>query len=146
MLYISAVSLHTLYWYIICIDRTMLVLLLLLTACDGLLLNGDGGVHSDTSVEHQIAIFIYKRSMKKQIVSVFIVCQELFSQKWYLTLHYLYINIRLELKINVISPGPFIQRNLNYLYLRMLCVNFGWKRPSCSGEKLKRKKYTDIRT
>lgn len=32
----------------------MLVLLLLLTACDGLLLNGDGGVHSDTSVEHQI--------------------------------------------------------------------------------------------
>lgn len=29
-------------------------MLLLLTACDGLLLNGDGGVHSDTSVEHQI--------------------------------------------------------------------------------------------
>lgn len=52
MLYIRAVSLLKLYRYII--DRTMLVLLLLLTACDGLLLNGDGGVHSDTSVEHQI--------------------------------------------------------------------------------------------
>lgn len=42
----------------------MLILLLLLTACDGLLLNGDGGVHSDTSVEHQI------NSMMAEIVQL----------------------------------------------------------------------------
>ena len=51
----------------------------------------------------------------------------------------------------IISPWkraePCIWRNLNPLYQRMLCVKFGWNRPSGSGEEMKMWKWrTDRQT